>query len=160
MAQDNSQCEAPLWQRTDPDQQALSHILRHLKEDISLMGCISLGKDGILRSLTADRKVLDAAPLSPKLIAALHRRMPVGYTNSADWEGVDGTKTAKEAWLNPDKSQLPDPLTKESIERGLEALTKNPENSNKKREELRKVWEDAGCEPYDGTKPSSLNEGN
>lgn len=46
----------------DPDQQEVSRILTSLKQD--LLGVISLGKDGIMRSLTADRKVLSAEPMS------------------------------------------------------------------------------------------------
>ena len=52
----------PTWDTTDPRQQEVTHILKGFKLDI--LGIISIGKDGILRSLTADRKVLSAAALS------------------------------------------------------------------------------------------------
>ncbi|KAI1273117.1 hypothetical protein F5Y07DRAFT_273834 [Xylaria sp. FL0933] len=120
------------WSREDPDQQELSAILDSFKMDN--LGVISLGKDGILRSLTADRDVVSAAPLSPSLIAALHARMPKEYVDkwctAAQWDGVDGFKTPESAWYNPDKSLLPEPLSeskkKETIEK-MEAL-KNQES--------------------------------
>ncbi|KAI0147795.1 hypothetical protein GGR57DRAFT_244905 [Xylariaceae sp. FL1272] len=100
-----------LWTPQDPIQQELSAILKPMKQDP--LGVVSLGKDGILRSLTADRDVIDAAPLTSKHIAALHGRMPPGYINDAEWEGVDGTATPKEKWFNPDKGILPEPLSEE-----------------------------------------------
>ena len=50
------------------DQRELSKILKDMLHDPSLMGCFSLGKDGVFRSLTADRDVVDAVPLRPGLI--------------------------------------------------------------------------------------------
>ena len=93
----------------DSDQQEVSSILRGFKRDPT--SCISLGKDGVLRNLNGDREVLDAAGLSPKLIRALLDRMPPAYRNGSD--GVDGTKTPREQWFNPDKTLLPQPLTDE-----------------------------------------------
>ncbi|KAI0166656.1 hypothetical protein GGR57DRAFT_447418 [Xylariaceae sp. FL1272] len=114
------------WSREDPDQQELSTILGGFRMDD--YGVISLGKDGILRSLTAERDVVDAAPLRPSLIAAFHARMPkyyVGQYLTAEWDGIDGSKTPESAWYNPDKSILPAPLSelekKEAIEK-MEAL--------------------------------------
>ncbi|KAI0867386.1 hypothetical protein GGS24DRAFT_302443 [Hypoxylon argillaceum] len=100
-----------LWTANDPVQQELSAILKPMKLDP--FGVVSLGKDGIFRSLTADRDVIDAAVFSPKLIAALHARMPPGYINDAEWEGVDGTTTPKEKWFNPEKDILPELLSAE-----------------------------------------------
>ena len=54
----------------DPIQQEVTSILGSLKHDLSLMGVISLGKDGVLRSLTADRDVVDAIGLNPKQIVS------------------------------------------------------------------------------------------
>ncbi|KAI0517519.1 hypothetical protein F5B22DRAFT_645703 [Xylaria bambusicola] len=116
------------WSCEDSDQQELSAIIASFKMDN--YGVISLGKDGILRSLTAERDVIGAAPLRPSLIAALHARFPKEYAEkylTAEWDGVDGFKTPESAWYNPDKSILPAPLSelkkKETIEE-LETLKK------------------------------------
>lgn len=50
------------WDRNDPHQQEVSRILKDFKLD--LMGVISIGTDGVLRSLTAYRTVIDAQGLS------------------------------------------------------------------------------------------------
>jgi len=91
----------------DPDQQDLSRILKGFKIDGT--GLISLGTDGVLRSLTGDREVLDAVGISPGLIKAFLDRMTPEFR--VGFEGADGTKTPKEQWFNPDKSLLPPPLT-------------------------------------------------
>ncbi|KAL9088583.1 MAG: hypothetical protein Q9165_006103 [Trypethelium subeluteriae] len=139
----SNQCEPPDWQKTDPEQQELSTIIEHLKQDQSLLGCVSLGKDGVLRSLTADRDVVDAVGLRPSLCAALLKRIPPGVMNKADYEDADGTKVPKEAWFNPEKSSLPTPLDDETKARSLKALEDNPQTSQLKREKLRKAWEDS-----------------
>lgn len=51
----------PNYDVNNPHQQEFSRILKGFKHDI--MGIIALGKDGILRSLTADRRVLSAEAL-------------------------------------------------------------------------------------------------
>lgn len=48
------------WDVEDPIQKEVSSILKAFQYDI--MGIISLGKDGVMRSLTADRRVLSAIP--------------------------------------------------------------------------------------------------
>ncbi|KAI1366270.1 hypothetical protein F5Y08DRAFT_301711 [Xylaria arbuscula] len=108
------------WSREDPDQKELSAILSSFK--MAGDGVISLGKDGILRSLTGERDVIGAAPLRPSLIAALHARVPKDYINDAEWEGVDGSKTPESAWYNPDKDILPEPLSVLRKKRELEEL--------------------------------------
>lgn len=50
------------WDRKDPHQQEVTSIMSEFKHD--LMGIIHISKDGILRSLTADRKVISAQGLS------------------------------------------------------------------------------------------------
>jgi hypothetical protein len=50
------------WDRDDPHQQEVSRILKDFRMD--LMGVTAIGKDGVLRSLTADRTVIDAQGLS------------------------------------------------------------------------------------------------
>ncbi|PGH29515.1 hypothetical protein GX50_07739 [[Emmonsia] crescens] len=117
MAQQNAdRCEAPSWYHTDPDQRELSAILKGLKHDASLQGCISLGKDGVLRSLNADRDVVDAAGLNPKQITACLRRLPAGFIDEAEYAGVDGTKISRTLWFKPDKGILPPPLSQEKRE--------------------------------------------
>jgi hypothetical protein len=73
----SDQASAPaacqIYDANDPIQQEISQILKEFQYDI--MGVISLGKDGIMRSLTSDRKVLSAKPFStlilcPKLLRA------------------------------------------------------------------------------------------
>ncbi len=104
-------CEAS-FNRQDPDQQEVTKILSDFRQDP--WGCISLGKDGVLRSLTADRDVLNAAGLNPRLIKAFLDRMPPGFKDGFD--EADGTKTPREQWFNPDKNMLPPPLTDEQKE--------------------------------------------
>lgn len=52
----------PLHDTNDPVQQEISKILKMFKNDI--MGITHLGSDGIMRSLSANRTVLSAAPFS------------------------------------------------------------------------------------------------
>lgn len=111
---------AATFNRQDPDQQEVTKILTGFRHDPTLLGCISLGKDGVLRSLTADRDVVDAAGLSPRLITALLDRMPLEYRDG--FGEADGTKTSREQWFNPDKSMLPLPLTDEQKEAANERM--------------------------------------
>ncbi|PFH60159.1 hypothetical protein XA68_11373 [Ophiocordyceps unilateralis] len=105
----------------------LSQILKNIKHDVTLLGVLSLGKDGILRSLTADREVVDAVALSPPLIKAMLDRMPFNPQNEMDYRGVDGTKVPREQWFHPDKHLLPPPLVV-SEQRRKEAEAKLEEN--------------------------------
>jgi hypothetical protein len=50
----------PLHDVNDPLQQEIGRLLQTFQYDI--MGIIALGRDGIMRSLTADRRVLSAVP--------------------------------------------------------------------------------------------------
>ncbi|PHH74644.1 hypothetical protein CDD80_2949 [Ophiocordyceps camponoti-rufipedis] len=108
-------------------QRQLSQILKDIKHDVTLLGVLSLGKDGILRSLTADRQVVDAVALSPPLIKAMLDRMPFNPQNEIDYRGVDGTNVPREQWFHPDKDLLPAPLVV-SDERRREAEAKIEEN--------------------------------
>lgn len=56
----------PNYDTSDPLQQEVTRILRGFKNDI--FGITFLGNDGVLRSLTADRKVLSAEGLSKPLL--------------------------------------------------------------------------------------------
>lgn len=58
-----SSCQT--WDVNDPVQVEISQLLENLQYDI--MGIISLGKDGIMRSLTSDREVLSAEPFSSSI---------------------------------------------------------------------------------------------
>ncbi|KAI1120310.1 hypothetical protein F5Y10DRAFT_258679 [Nemania abortiva] len=124
MSEQRAQYGCVTWSREDPDQQELSAIMNSFKMDME--GVISLGKDGILRSLTAERDVIGAAPLRPSLIAALHARMPQEYADkyltAGEWDGVDGFKTPESAWYSPDKNILPEPLSELKKKRGIEKL--------------------------------------
>jgi hypothetical protein len=60
--EDCSSSSCGSWDRSDPHQQEVTRILKSFKND--LMGITHLASDGVLRSLTADRKVLSAQGLS------------------------------------------------------------------------------------------------
>ncbi|KAI8650694.1 hypothetical protein NCS57_01403900 [Fusarium keratoplasticum] len=95
---------------TANDQLELSKLLKNTKHDLTLHGVVSLGTDGIFRSLTADREVVDAVPFSPRQIKALLDRMPFNPENETKFRGVDGRGVPQEQWFHPDKSLLPPPL--------------------------------------------------
>ena len=120
------------FDRQDPDQQELSQLLGDLKHDPTLLGIIALGKDGVLRSLTADRDVVDAIGLTPGLITAFMARLPPHARE--DFEGVDGSTTTREQRYNPDKSQLPKPLSEEKRAEALRTIEENKELFDKHRQ--------------------------
>ncbi|KAJ4984937.1 hypothetical protein SVAN01_09543 [Stagonosporopsis vannaccii] len=103
------------WDRSDPHQQEVSRILDDFKYDV--LGIIHMSGDGIMRSLTADRKVLSAQGFTPEQIHAFQLRLPESYRLVS--QEVDGTKTDRSTWFEPDKSTLPPPLSKERIEESL-----------------------------------------
>lgn len=132
-------------------QKEVSQIMKSFQYDI--MGVISLGKDGIMRSLTCDRKVLSAQAFSNKLRVALMASAAnistapeqVGAflsrfegTPLEEWnkilERADGTKTPKEKWFQPDDDILPPPL---SQERWNEVKNGSEESKEKSRQLLR-----------------------
>lgn len=127
----NSEAFSPLLSRDQQQQRAnqkeLSQILKGVKHDLTLNGVFSLDKDGVLRSLTADREVVDAVALRPELIKALLDRMPHNPQAEIDYRGVDGTKVPQERWFHPDRSLLPEPFTPPEERRNLspEQLEKN-----------------------------------
>lgn len=98
----------------DDVEQELENILGSIKHDPSLMGILSLGKDGVMRSLTADRRVVDAVGLRPNLIVAFLGRLPpeIRQTYGVN-KDADGTKVPKEQWFSPDISLLPEPMSDE-----------------------------------------------
>jgi hypothetical protein len=107
-ADDGAQSSCINHDLNDPIQKEVSKILKNFQYDI--MGVISLGKDGIMRSLTSDRKVLSAEQVK----AFLSR---FEGTDMEEWnknlEDADGTKTSKEKWFEPDDDILPPPLSEE-----------------------------------------------
>jgi hypothetical protein len=123
------------------NQKELSQILRDIKHDPTLNGIVALGKDGIFRSLTADREVVDAVALRPELMKALLDRMPYNPQAEIDYRGVDGTKTPKEQWFHPDRSLLPPPYIPSEERRNL-----SPEKLEENRQWLEKRKEKQ-CEP-------------
>ncbi|MCJ1361053.1 hypothetical protein MMC16_000150 [Acarospora aff. strigata] len=112
-------------QSTRSDQQEVTKILTAFRRDPSLLGYISLGEDGVLRSLTADRDVLDAAGLNPRLTKALPNRISPGFRGG--FGEADGAKTLREQWFNPDKSMLPPPLTDKQKKTTRKMLKDNKE---------------------------------
>jgi len=135
----------------DPIQKEVSQILKNFRYDI--MGVLSLGKDGIMRSLTWDRKVLSAEAFSKQLRVALISRVAnvraapeqVGAflsrfrgTSLEEWnkalENADGTKTPKDKWFQPDGDVLPPPL---SQERWNEVKNGSEESKEKSRQLLK-----------------------
>jgi len=131
-------------QTQDETQKELSETLECLQHDPTLNGVWSCGKDGVLRSLTADREVVDAVALRPELIKALLDRMPHRAQNEIDYRGVDGTKVPREQWFHPDKSLLPPPYTPPPERRNL-----SPEQLENNRLWLgeRAKLKQKGCKP-------------
>jgi hypothetical protein len=78
---DVNACPAPT--PLNEDQQEVSKMLRGLHHHPDYfergMGGIALGEDGILRSLTADREVVDAVAFSPGHLEAWLDRLPVPF---------------------------------------------------------------------------------
>ena len=131
------------------DQQELSRIPRALRDDPTFMGCRSLGKDGVMRSLTADRDVVDAAAISTKLIKAFLDRMPFDSKTQDDFRGVDGTQVPRKQWFHPDKSILPPPMSQETKKRTRKLLEDQQgslqQGMEKRMEERAKGEEVGGC---------------
>lgn len=122
MAEDFFDGEYPDPKDLSPAQHELSEIMLKMKDDPTLMGIHMLGKDGIYRSLDADRNVVDAVACTPPLIKALLDRMPYDAETEKSFRGVDGTKTPKEQWYNPLPGILPPPLEEKYRERSEEVL--------------------------------------
>jgi hypothetical protein len=101
----------PIIDRTHPDQQEVTAILSAFNKDPKHLSIISLGRDGVLRNLTADRDVLDAVRLSPRLVKAFLDRVPPAYRAlTPEIEDVDGSGVSEEQLWHPDKGLLPPPM--------------------------------------------------
>lgn len=136
----NIACERPAWY-ADADQVEITTLLSNLKQDLSLTGVISLGTDGVLRSLTWDRRVVDAVGLSPAQITSFLRRIPGELGDPKPFAGADGTKVSHEQWFNPDPGLLPPPLSEEKREKTMRRLEENPEKYRDRIAKLKKAWD-------------------
>ena len=109
------------YDRNHPDQQEVTAILAKFNKDP--LSIISLGKDGVLRTLSADRAVLDAVGLSPRLVRAFLDRVPPEYRAlTPELEHIDGSEATEEELWHPDASLLPRPMSDEQKKRALAQL--------------------------------------
>ena len=113
---------------SDQIREELSGILKRLPVDP--MGCIDLGRDGVLRSFAANRDILDATGLRPSLIEAFLDGGPFQPDHKEQFRGIDGSQVPREAWLHPDESMIPPALSNSEKQKGKEEL----EIKRKKRE--------------------------
>ena len=103
------------------DQQEVTAILAKFNKDP--LSITSLGKDGVLRTLSADRAVLDAVGLSPRLVRAFLDRVPPEYRAlTPELEDVDGSKATEEELWHPDASLLPRPMSEEQKKKVMAQL--------------------------------------
>lgn len=94
-------CVAP-FDRQDPDQQGVIKTLAGFR--LEGPRCNPPGRNGVHRSLTIHRDVLDAAGLGRRLAKTFLDRRPPGRDGFDD---ADGSKTLRGRSLNPDRSILP-----------------------------------------------------
>ncbi|RMJ19113.1 hypothetical protein CDV36_001244 [Fusarium kuroshium] len=107
-------------------QRDLIAISRRLPVDP--LGVHCLGRDGVMRSVTANRQVLGAVPLEPRLIKASLDILDYDEELEAEFRGVDGTKAPKEHWFEPPPGILPPPLSKEQLEEARKFTEENGMN--------------------------------
>lgn len=69
--------------------------MRDLKRDRTGGGLLHLGKDGVIRSLSAEYRVVEAKGLRPEQIEQLIKAVPRSE-NLEDFQGIDGTRVPKE----------------------------------------------------------------
>ncbi|USP73618.1 hypothetical protein yc1106_00892 [Curvularia clavata] len=118
------------YDRNHPDQEEITAILAKFNKDP--LSIISLGKDGVLRTLSADRAVLDAVGLSPRLVKAFLDRVPPEYRAlTPELEDIDGSKATEEELWHPDASLLPQPMSEEQKKKALAQLEES-QNSQAK----------------------------
>lgn len=121
------------------DQQDLAKIVKNIKSD--LWGILHLGSDGVLRSLTAEREVIDAVRLPTRLIQAMLERQPFNQELEDKFRGVDGSNVSDEQMWHPDRESLPPPLVRERRAEAEKAL----EEAKKMMEERKQRGEDTRC---------------
>ncbi|KAL1602099.1 hypothetical protein SLS59_005267, partial [Nothophoma quercina] len=96
------------------------------------LSVISLGKDGVLRTLSADRAVLDAVGLSPRLVKAFLDRVPPDYRAlTPELEGADGSEASYQELWRPDASLLPRPMGEDQKKKALEQLEESRQQQAK-----------------------------
>jgi hypothetical protein len=134
----------PAEQELSADQLEFGKILRNIHHAPDGMGIVALGRDGVFRSLTADRDVVDAVPLPPQLIKAMLDRVPFQQELEDVYRGVDGTHVAREQWFNPDRALLPEPLSEEKKREAQKFHEENHEMIERNMERLRR-GEQSGC---------------
>jgi arsenate reductase-like glutaredoxin family protein len=118
------------YDRNHPDQQEITAILAKFNKDP--LSVISLGTDGVLRTLSADRVVLDAVGLSPRLVKAFLDRVPPDYRAlTPSLEDADGSKASYEELWHPDASLLPRPMSGEKKKAALARLEESQQQQAK-----------------------------
>jgi hypothetical protein len=118
------------YDRNDPDQQEVTAILAKFNKDP--LSVISLGKDGVLRTLSADRAVLDAVGLRPQLVKAFLDRVPPEYRAlTPELEDADGSKASHEELWHPDPSLLPRPMGEEQKRKALAQVEESQQQQAK-----------------------------
>ncbi|GIK05176.1 hypothetical protein Aspvir_009279 [Aspergillus viridinutans] len=97
----------------------LPDFVKDMKRDPSGKGITHLGKDGVLRTLSADYEVLDARGLNPEQIQNALALFHPGVIQKKDFRDVDGTKvTSQEELFHPAPGILPTkPSEEEAAER-------------------------------------------
>jgi len=125
------------YDRNHPDQQEVTAILAKFNKDP--LSIISLGKDGVLRTLSADRAVLDAVGLSPRLVKAFLDRVPPEYRAlTPELEDVDGFNATEEELWHPDASLLPRPMSEEQKKKALAQLEESQQQQAQVEDEIKK----------------------
>lgn len=121
---DESQAQTTSSASENPDLDEFLQIIKSMGDLNNPTYLVKCCKDGVLRQVNADRKVIKAVPLRPGVIKAFwgHPKLTEEYTRQ--WDGVDGTKVPEELWYNPDesliRSEFGPPLTKEEQEQRIQ----------------------------------------
>ncbi|KAL4742972.1 hypothetical protein BDV11DRAFT_166640 [Aspergillus similis] len=121
-------------QPLDKEHEELNELLKSLPHDDQ--GILHVGSDGVVRTLTADRDVLSAVALPPRLLKALLDIFPYSRETEDKFRGVDGTLVPREQWFHPDKSLLPPPLTAEKKEEGRKFREEHKEVLERRHKEM------------------------
>ncbi|KAI9897330.1 hypothetical protein N3K66_007186 [Trichothecium roseum] len=110
-------------------------FVKHMKRDPDRRGCLNLGKDGVIRTLSAGgASVLDARGLTPEEIRLLLDAMPFGSEVEASLAGVDGTKVSQEALFTV-PPEVKERMAKRAAEREAESKEAEKEGGEKECEE-------------------------
>ncbi|KAF2419892.1 hypothetical protein EJ08DRAFT_557720, partial [Tothia fuscella] len=117
-----------------PLPEPVKSIFDCLEDAVDGLGIIDLASDGVLRSLTADRDIVDAVGLTPDQITAILAVLP---GDPEKFKDADGSKLTREEWYKPDKSILPAPLSEDDRVEARKLQEENVELFQKKDEEMR-----------------------